>query len=104
MIGRISLDEFHFVVTTSSPSAASQVLNSLRWVVFPDPSGPSKATSNPRRRDRSSKCERASRRNFWSREVADTLGRWGRQMIPRDFAQPAVPGTAQTLFTQNGDQ
>src|SRR5258708_27760 len=59
MIGLISSDEFHFVVTTRRPSATSHVLNSLRCVVFPEPSGPSNATRRPRRRPASEKCARA---------------------------------------------
>src|SRR5712691_1984950 len=62
MIGLMRSDEFHFVVTTSYPSAFRHVLNSLRCVVLPDPSGPSKATRKPRRCDGSVKCARASRR------------------------------------------
>jgi hypothetical protein len=44
----ISRDEFHFVVVTAAPALFSEVLNSLRCVVLPDPSGASKATSRPR--------------------------------------------------------
>src|SRR5213594_4149604 len=48
MIGFTRSDEFHLVVTTSMPSDFSQVLKSFRCVVFPEPSGPSNATRNPR--------------------------------------------------------
>ena len=59
MTGLSSSDEFHLVVTTLySPSAFSHVLSSLRCVVFPEPSGPSKATSSPRRFEGSPKWSR----------------------------------------------
>src|SRR3989338_1499069 len=46
--GEIRGEEFHLVGTTWYPSLSSHFLNSLRWVVFPEPSGPSKVTRYPR--------------------------------------------------------
>ena len=47
-IGLTSADEAHRVDTTSWFLLSSQRVRSLRCVVFPDPSGPSKAMSRPR--------------------------------------------------------
>src|SRR5204863_1846239 len=47
----------------------SQVLNSLRCVVLPEPSGPSKATSSPRRADASVNRSRAR----WRRRLMLSL-------------------------------
>ena len=58
--GLTSADEAQRVDTTVWPRLSSQVLSSLRWVVLPDPSGPSNAISNPRDPSRSA----MSRRRF----------------------------------------
>ena len=58
-------------------------LNSLRWVVSPDRSGPSNATRSPRFRVDPVKCSRASRRP--RRRAAEAGGRMlkGRHIIPQ---------------------
>ena len=65
----ISGDDAQLVDTTSSPRLSSHFFSSLRWVVLPEPSGPSNAIRRPREASRSAIkflmrrafCERAIR-------------------------------------------
>src|SRR4030095_1555330 len=60
-IGLTSADDAHRVDTTSWFLLCSQRVKSLRCVVFPDPSGPSKAISRPREDSRSAISLRSRR-------------------------------------------